>query len=298
MKKFIAIITTISLLTVIVLFSFTSCKTDTNKGKNTTLPTESTEAPTEPTYNFPSLPKADEVVSWYITEIKGRTSDDKFNFTEIEAAFYRSQDFYMQDININRYHNGSVDTYYYPVMTLNNGEFTLLYTDEYGNVRSFVIGSNGGSSDHGRLHRPSSIEDFEILSACKKREVLYIDSQVKVFEYQEITATYDIPEGAVYCGQSQFEGYIFHKDDEVYALRGKDNGRISDYHELKLDRIAKGVEYVILSDYALSSDPWSQPLFKMQDGSLKAYVRWYGDENVPDDVGHLVEPVYEGGYHR
>lgn len=307
MKKFIAIITTISLLTVIVLFSFTSCKTDTNTSKeaNSTVETQApikesmTETPiVEQSNSFPSLPEEKRVLEEYISEVKKRKPQgEDYAFSEEEKAFYTERGIHFGNICSNEIKNGSEIFYYYPVVYISKGEIVIIYTDSDGNVESYTFEKKEGSKDYGRLHRPSDLKDFEVLSADKDREIIFRTSKVEVYQYQEVIASYEIPEGAIYCGLSEFEGFIFHLSDEVYALRGK-NGGISDYCELSLERIATEVEYVVLADYPLASDPWSQPLFKMKDASLKAYVRWYGDKNDPDDVDHLVELLYEGGYSR
>lgn len=98
------------------------------------------------------------------------------------------------------------------------------------------------------------------------------------YSFGETIGHISIDSDFVYCGISEMTGFIFRKDDTVFCV---------DFNLTELKAIASGVKFVLTTSYAWNSDAWSQPLFVMNDGSIKAYVRW--EEK-------LVEPTYEGGY--
>ena len=110
------------------------------------------------------------------------------------------------------------------------------------------------------------------------------------WEFGKAVVSTQLPKGAAYCGYSAFEGFIFRSGSDVYSLKDNDG---------KPTVIAHNVKYVIDTEYRCGSDPWSQPLFLMEDGTIKVYISWEGDMNAPaDDECHLVEPYHEGSYEK
>lgn len=114
----------------------------------------------------------------------------------------------------------------------------------------------------------------------KSRESIYVFDGKELIEYSfgDIIGRITVDSEAIYCGVSEMTGFIFRKDDTVFCV---------DFKLTENKPIAENVKFVISTSYAWNSDAWSQPLFLMNDGSIKAYVRWEEE---------LVEPQYEGGY--
>lgn len=299
MKKFIAIIT-VCLFTFICVCSFVGCSNDAKKSEQTpAIPAaqQNTEATTEPTYDFPQLDE-DNLLDLYTLEVKSRYSDGFFLMKDEEEEFYASaENYYIRSGYIQIWDIGSLDDYYNPVLYLKEDKPILAYTDEYGNVQLKGIYAVG-SAYYGRLHKPVDLpEDYKSISSDHNKEIVFTGSRVLVYRMRDIVASYDISENARYCGKSGSEGYIFRIGDEVYALRNEHFSAIENFLDFKLEKLAEGVKFVVLADCKLSSDPWSywsQPIFQMEDGSLKAYVSWEGNEEDPADSGHLVD-VHEGG---
>ena len=301
MKKFITIIT-VSLFILICVCSLTGCNEDakTTEDKKVTPATESvTEAPAEPSYDFPQLDE-DDVLSQYTKDVKKRYSEtgySYFSFTNDEMNCYASaENYYIRSGYIQMWDIGSLEDYYNPILYLESDKPILVFTDEYGNVQSKGL-YDVGWAYYGRLHRPVGLsKEYKSISSDVTREIVLTDSQVIVYSLGEIVASYDIPEGAIYCGRSELEGYIFRIEDEVYALRNKYFSGYEDFLDFKLEKLAEKVKFVILADYDVTQDT-KIPLFQMEDGSLKAYYSEGGNKYDPSDPGHLVDISEGGGYY-
>ena len=98
--------------------------------------------------------------------------------------------------------------------------------------------------------------------------------------------TVDYP--GVLMGYSEEAGYIFRKEDEVYAINvlRKDN----DSYTCTACCIATGVKLVVSTSYQFSTDRYETVLLQMEDGSLIAYVGNGVEKNEAD----LRPIVYEG----
>lgn len=183
--------------------------------------------------------------------------------------------------------------YYYPVVFRDGDALILWYTTESGSVLlEEVYGYWNDSNYVGKLHSDSEEEEWIYSKTDSALTYSKETGTVTVWEFGEVYETLTgIPQDSVYCGFSRFEGYIFRSGTDVYSLDVNTwdaDGTVS--------CIAHNVKYVIDADYRASSDPWSQPLFIMADGSVKVYVSWEGDADAPaDDASHLVPPYHEGG---
>lgn len=179
--------------------------------------------------------------------------------------------------------------YYYPVVFRTGESLVLWYTNDSGSVMlDKVYGAWNGSNYVGHLHSSS---DEEWLFSSIEQVLTYKQETgtISVWEFNNVVETFTVPANSVYCGVSDFEGFIFRSETDVYAFQ-------TDRDVWGTICIAHNVKYVIDTDYRAASDPWSQPLFIMTDGTVKVYVRWEGDKNAPaDDASHLVSPYYEGG---
>lgn len=113
------------------------------------------------------------------------------------------------------------------------------------------------------------------------------DGNVSFWSFGELQNEYTVPEGAVYEGLSYWEGDIFHKEGDVYSLRGEGSHMPDD----SVTVIAHNVKEVLDTDYDATMDDFSQPLFLMEDGSKKFYTSYYGKDLPTDDASHLKQPM-------
>ena len=187
------------------------------------------------------------------------------------------------------------DDLYYPVLYRYDEDLYLWATTKNGDIK--VINLSNRDYDYiGCLHH-TLVEGETLLRNSLKEKITYTpnDGAIHVWEFNKEIKSFKVPEDSVYCGLSFWEGYIFRSGSDVYALRFKTTNYESNY----VVCIAHSVKTVVTADYALSSDPWSQPLFLMEDGTLKAYVGWNKEDGMKeDDPSLLVEPQYEGGYYK
>ena len=287
---------------------------------STTEPT-STEPTTEPSTTEPTSTEPEEIDVFQFEEVETISENIDIYRAEVSArlekvengeSFFTVEDreilkHWVEDVekeeiefNTNSFSTFNrtfvnVSHYFYPVLFREGHSLVLWYTTEHGSILlEKVEGWLNGGNYIGHLHCDSQEEEW---ISKHNGSVLTWDEtakteQVKRYYFGEVVETYTVPEGAIYCGFSDWEGYLFRVGTDVYSL---DLGTQS--VSAKLACIAHDVLYVIDSAYALGSDPWSQPLFQMVDGSIKAYVSWEGDKDAPvDDPSHLVAPWYEGGY--
>ena len=216
-------------------------------------------------------------------DLLSRLMSDKYSHVAIKQSYIVTfKDLY-----------ASTSEYYFPVIFREGSSLILWYTTEYGNVLLEKIhGYWNDSNVIGDLHVDYSDEEVMFSSYNYKMTYDTETATARVWQFGQVDTTYELPSGSVYCGFSAFEGHIFRCNTEVYAL---DAGTMKFSGTIK--RIATDVKYVISANYYFGSDPWSQPLFLMEDGSIKCYVSWEGDVNAPaDDSSHLCDLRYEGGY--
>ena len=188
--------------------------------------------------------------------------------------------------------------YYYPVVYRDSNMLFLWYTTETGSLHFEKIHGYGlpaGGNYGGQVH--IDISDEEIITSKYGYTTTYVQEtgEFKVRQFGEVVDRYSVPKDSVYCGFSYFEGYIFRNGTDVYALNAVDTHTTDG----SVECIAHDVKYVVDADYYFGSDPWCQPLLLMNDGSLKCYVGWEGDENAaPDDTSHLCDLQFEGSYDK
>ena len=79
--------------------------------------------------------------------------------------------------------------------------------------------------------------------------------------------------------------------NDVYAIRNfQYNAQNNSVHV-----IAHKVKEVIIADYYLNDEEYSNLLFLMEDGTIKAYSSLEGGGEL-DDESRLVPPEVEGGF--
>lgn len=179
----------------------------------------------------------------------------------------------------------------------------LWYVDEYGNVRAEAITgdlSTGDSYEYlGNIHYTGESDSEEIVEKTDWYTTVYNESTgtLSFWEFGKLGCEYKVPEKAIYAGLSYWEGYIFRSGTDIYAVYGYGSYSQDENESDNVRVIAHNVKFVIDASYKMGSDDWSQPLFLMEDGTVKGYCRWRGDEGAPsDDTSYLYEIPYEGGY--
>lgn len=180
---------------------------------------------------------------------------------------------------------------YNPVVFNHCGELILWYTTTNGRICTKTVYPIAEIGEHyldWNINYPSDITDEIIYSSTDFAYTYESEKgEIKRWELGKELSSYMVPPESVYCGKSNFEGYLFRSGTDVYAFR----------EDFTIDCIAHNVEYVISATYRYGSDPCSQPLFQMTDGSIKAYISWEADEGASvDHESHLHSPKIEGEY--
>lgn len=248
--------------------------------------------------SFKNTPSDSSALEKYRNEVSKRIEDEEF-FTEEEEKFFESQGYHKRnEMCYSKYDSLYDEIYIYvcPILYRNSsGGVEMLYTYSDGSLCRRSITGSYVSDYLENVHY--SLEDGEIINGTEGYSIVYESKtgRVSVWSLGECVREYVVPEESVYTGLSAWAGYIFRSGTDVYAV--KDWGLAGNSTDFGVNPIAHNVKEVILADYYLSSDEWSNPLFLMTDGTLKAYSEWRGDREAPlDDESHLVDIYYEGGY--
>jgi len=192
-------------------------------------------------------------------------------------------------------------TYYYPIICTQNGNQVLWYTGQTGWIYQKPL-SGGNLKTIGSLHSDMKDENqidlqYETIIASYSETVSYDQKTGKITRWilGEEETLVKLEGNPLYCGNSFWEGYIFHSvDGDVFAVRNLFGKGWS------IDIIAHNVKFVVLSDYNYMSGAWSQPLFYMNNGTLKVYHATTTEkkDRPTDDEFFLKDPIYEGGYRK
>jgi len=159
----------------------------------------------------------------------------------------------------------------------------LFEQDSYANVEGYELDNNGylSKENEGSL---GNIHTLGLNTGITTPPVFYSREAIVYWENDKLThfsfgkQKGMLFEGYTFCGFSDMNGFVLRKDDKVYLVSLDLN---------KTTQIASDVKFVLDCDYAFNSDAWAQPLFIMNDGSIKCYVSWEDE---------LMSPSYEGGY--
>ena len=178
--------------------------------------------------------------------------------------------------------------YIYPVVYRDGDMLVLWHTTEFGELQFENLDKNGTieSSKGGKVHLANS--DEEIVTSEFTRTTTYIQEtgEFKVWEFGKVINTCSVPKNSIFCGLSFMEGYIFINGTDVYAI----NAPGSQINDGTVECIAHNVKEVIDTDYKFSIDSSEQPLFVMNDGSVKCYIGWLGNSDIAsDDIAHLFD---------
>ena len=301
---------TLLLVAAIIVSVLSGCSSNTQPNPSTapsitTEPTTTTEPDEIDVYQFKEVETIHENIDIYRAEVSARLKrvENGENFLseeETEIIKRWEEDVEHEEVEFNTFSFTTfnrtfteMSNFFYPVLYREGHSLILWYTTESGSVLlERVDGWLNGGNYIGHLHCDTQEEDWVRShngSVLTWNEESY---KINLWHFGEVVESFNVPEESVYCGFSDFEGHLFRHGTDVYAL-DLDTQTWSG----TLTCIAHGVQFVIDSSYAQGSDPWSQPLFLMEDGSIKAYVSWEGDKDAPvDDPSHLVDPWYEGSY--
>lgn len=313
MKKYLGIILTI----IICATSLVGCNNaqhaeseNTTENKITVVDENENSAAVE-TFLM-AMDATEENVSTYRDEVIRRlevvNKDEDASFLTPEEELYleesgytvSSNGVYLDDFDASY---SELSEYICPILyKTEENDVHLWYVDEYGNVRAEAITgdlSTGDSYEYlGNIHYTVE-SDSEIVENTEWYTTVYNEStgSLTFWEFGKLGCEYKVPEKAIYAGLSYWEGYIFRSGTDVYAVYGYGSYSQEENESDNVRVIAHNVKFVIDADYKMGSDDWSQPLFLMEDGTVKGYCRWRGDEGAPsDDVSYLYEIPYEGGY--
>jgi len=215
--------------------------------------------------------------------------------SDVEEKIYEENNLHIRNredgliTSYNESYNESRE-YNYPIVLPGTDEIVIAYIYEYGQLAIFNVSQD--SHDYfSNIHVP---KDTDYIDTCANYSIVYSENSVQLWKFGKLLSESTLPAGSIYTGFSDWEGYIFRNGGDVYSVQIEEN---EGNPELICEAIAHNVKEIIVTDYKLNSDAWSQPLFLMEDGSIKAYCVWNGDNDAPrDDVSHLASPQFEGGY--
>lgn len=254
------------------------------------------------TTTFTKAPSVEEALECYRQEVAKRAENVNAGndfLTTDEKEFLQSKGFEIYGNGSKIYDHGDLSdhyNYHYPIIYRKDdgGWLSIWYTDKYGRLCIKKITGVSAWEEYVtiQLHH-TLLKGERLLESCEAYSVTYNSNNgiVSFWQMGKLVAEYTVPANSIYTGLSSWVGYLFRDGSDVYSVR--DLGCYTNEHGVFL--IASNVKEVIIADYHLSNNEWSQPLFLMRDGNLKAYSLWQGS-GEPDDESHLVDVRYEGGY--
>jgi len=269
---------TLSIVTIISAMILSACGNSNAVSTPTSTPT-----PT-PVIEAMKLADTDEqILSDYLSEYDHRLTSSSF-LTEDEQNAFKSLGYTIISNFAISDPNSSNEELYYPILfEEDNGNLVPIGVNIYGNL-------NCPSNDIYTLHSDGKEISGDCIMSSPHAKVYYDPNTgiVQQWSFGKQLKEVRVPQGSVYAGHSFWEGYIFRHNTDVYSIS-------SDFTS-QVVPIAHNVQMVLTTDYCLTSDCWSQPLFLMTDGSVKCYVGWNGDQEVLDDISHLSDVSSDGGF--
>jgi len=268
-KKVLALV-----LALIIAIAFTACGTDSTSTADTT----STADPTPNGFKVVEYPTINPIFS---EEFSKMSEEDKkaYSASLFSAYFNALEAYYPQE------HLEIEDDYsykykmYYPVeyrtdtRTGYSSDF-IIGVDENGYLKASWLSNVDFSS---AIVVEESLEEYqEIVLRSTNCWIVYNTLSGELLKYHLINGEDQIgfvPKGSKYVGASNRYDLYFQSEDKVYQM--DTNGSIT--------LLAENVDYVIDCDYDLTVDAPSEPLFMMEDGSVKSYLYY-------KDGGSLVDP--------
>ena len=264
--------------------------------------------------DFLKAPAEGSELEKYRTEVNRRVKDmendeDAMFSTPEEMKFLEANgyDLSRRGIELARYSEDYMELsmYRYPVVFVTENDSVQVWSiTEYGElyIDTIIQNSSGTGYDYvGDVHYTSQSENEEVIRNERSFAVLYDTetNKITLWSLGEVICQHELPEKSVYCGFSDWVGYIFRAGTDVYALSDIGVIQANSKHMCEIKPIAHNVKMVIDADYYMGSDDWAQPLFLMTDGTVKGYCEWVGNEGAPsDDPSYLYDIRHEGGYDK
>ena len=306
MKKFVKII---KLVTICLLISTILL------GCSRKATTENIQV-TKPKYDFAEFPMGGNKIESYRNEYKKRIESNTFK-NEDEIAFLESMGYFVYTgggyFQINFWNSyGIPETYSDPIVYQTDNGIEVLGIKENGELCAIKIKDvgvwafdeekgefylmdieKGYDKEYLGLIHYTAKESEEILQSNEYWAISYNaeNGMIKHWEYGEMIGQAKVPAKSVYVGCCNGVGYLFKDGTDVWAVRSVYN---NDERCKDSEIIARNVEFVITSSHYVYVDEY-QPLFLMNDGTLKTYSHWEGDYDAPmDDESHLLDVQYEG----
>lgn len=276
-KKVFTRVVTVIFIIALLIFSFATCSSNTSTG------TDSATSVTDPApglkvIEFPIInPVFSEQFSKMSEEEKAEYSASLFS-----DYFNALEDHYPQEhLEIKGNYSYEYDLYYpvefhEEVRTGYSGDF-VIGVDEQGYLKvSWLSYVDFGSA----MVHEESLKDYEkIIFSSPNCWVVYNPLLGEITKYDltdgEESLGY-VPKESVFVGTSTvWNRLIFQNGSDIWFVEL--NRRDTPY------MVCSDVDYVIDVDYDLTDDANSEPLFMMEDGSVKAYLYY-------KDGGSLVDP--------
>ncbi len=307
-------------LAIIMIATCTACSAKDTADDTST---EHSLVDTKPSYEIPSintseflkLPSEGDGIEAYRAEvskrIKAMEADEDVKFStpeEIEFLESNGYDLSYRGIEMAEYSDTymELEVYTYPIVYVGENDSVQVWSiTKYGDIYAkAIVGkvNSYSSSDYlGDAHCPEESDSDEIIRSERGFAVVHNEknNQITFWSLGEMICQHDLPENSVYCGFSDWVGYLFRAGTDVYALADFGTIQANSKDMCTIKPIAHNVQMVIDADYYMGSDDWAQPLFLMTDGTVKGYCDWVGDEDAPsDDPSHLYDIRHEGGYDK
>ncbi len=223
-----------------------------------------------------------------------KENHDKFRYNEEYFSGFGFENYSSESKTVNYYNS----KYFHPVFVRdkNSKALFLLVINDKGYLYGFTSSSSQNPTKYfGYIHH-NIVNGEEIMSRFPLKSLVYNanDNKITLWSFGKAISSTDVIKGASYVGYSEAEFiYLFHSVTDVYGFKILD----SDTNLSTIFPVAHNVTTVIDCNYCLSSDAWGQPLFLMQNGTIKAYIGFDG-EGKSDDASHLMDIMYEGSYNH
>lgn len=239
-------------------------------------------------YNLPEKPSDEEALENYRKEVSNRLAKVENGgnyFSEEERKVYTENNVNIGPTMVSIIKNTFVKDYYYPLLYKTENGIYICYTNLNGVIYMEILQTDYTRGDYiGRAHSDElskAIREGTSYAAIFDPET----GSVSFWQFGKLVEEYTLPIGAVYTGYSYTEGYIFRAGSDVYALK-----------DSTLQVIAHNVKSVVTTRYIAGSEDTSQPVFLMEDGSLKAYCSYDVGKTLRVDDEKRLKDFKEGGY--
>lgn len=258
MKKIMAAAITL----LVILLVLAGCSNNKTSNDPTTTPSDTEETTTRGSYMilWDQVDSAKELqqIYWGGTPITKDTKGMTYNKSTHKIPGKNGE--YVEFARVTWLENE--DKVYYNPRYAKDG--TLIYLDEYGYI--CTLDKETGYRIVANMYPEG---EYEVILSSPEVTVFWSEEEATLIEKvsNEINKKVELPAGSEYKGYSYWAGFIFQHEDKVYSV-------LAYQEEKEITLVAEGVKTVIATDQVLTSDAWSNPLFLMEDGTLKGYITW------------------------